>query len=145
MPKVKIYEWRGVSSLSLSLLIAGQRRDIDFPPGKEKPRVNARYECSDKDIQDKIEETQLFKTGKIKLFREYVIEDPKAANSAPATEAKKPVAPTGKGVFSSVTTYQQAAAKLHEKLGVPMEQLQDPEAIMSEAAKNGASFPNLIL
>jgi hypothetical protein len=145
MPKVKIYEWRGVSSLSLSLLIDGNRKDIDFPPGKEKPRVNARYECSNEGIQAKIEETQLFQTGKIKLFREYVTEDPKVTISAPAAEAKKPATPTGKGVSPSVTTYQQAASKLHEKFGVSMEQLQDPEAIMSEAAKNGASFPNLIL
>jgi len=149
MSKVKVYEWRGVSSLSLSLNIDGRKRDIDFPPGKEKPRVNARYECAEVAVQEKIEATSLFKTGKIKIFREYEIFAPVAAgaevNAPTATEVKEVKKPApGKGVYLSVTNYQQAAAKLHEKFAVPMDQLQDPDTIMSEAAKYGASFPNLI-
>jgi len=150
MSKVKVYEWRGVSSLSLSLNIDGRKRDIDFPPGKEKPRVNARYECSEVAVQKEIEATSLYRTGKIKIFREYEVASPvsapvaaEAASPEGAKKEAKKGAPA-KGEYPSVTTYQQAAAKLHEKFAVPMDQLQDPDAIMSEAAKYGATFPNLI-
>jgi hypothetical protein len=153
MSKFKVYQWRGVSSLSLALEIDGRKRDIEFPTGTERPKVNARYETSDEVIQEKIEATNLFQDGAIKIVREYEIPTLGAAvkSDAPAVE-KKPEVKTpeakkntpAKGAYPSVTNYQQAAAKLHEKFAVPMEQLQDPDSIMSEAAKYGATFPNLI-
>lgn len=149
MSKVKLYQWRGVSSISLSLEIDGKRKDVEFPTGTERPKLNARYETSDPVIQEKIEATNLFQDGAIKLIREWEVASPNAAENvkAPAApEAKAPAkkATSVKGAYPSVTTYQQAAAKLHEKFAIPMDQLQDPDSIMSEAAKNGATFPNLI-
>jgi len=149
MSKFKLYQWRGVSSLSLALEIDGKKRDIEFPTGTERPKLHARYETSDEAIQEKIEATSLFQDGAIKLIREYEVPTPVAAGTVVATPAAVEVKETkkaapGKGVYLSVTTYQQAAAKLHEKFAVPMDQLQDPDAIMSEAAKYGATFPNLI-
>jgi len=148
MSKVKLYQWRGVSSLSLALEIDGKKRDIEFPTGTERPKLNARYETSDEAIQEKIEATSLFQDGAIKLIREYEVSTPgaPAKSEAPAAESKpttKKATPV-KGAYPSVTNYQQAAAKLHEKFGIPMDQLQEPDSIMSEAAKNGATFPNLI-
>lgn len=148
MSKVKLYQWRGVSSISLALEIDGKRKDVEFPTGTERPKLNARYETSDEAIQEKIEATNLFQDGAIKLIREWEVSLPTIPGKvvAPAADAKpelKKAAP-GKGVFLSVTNFQQAAAKLNEKFAIPLDQLQDPDSIMSEAAKNGATFPNLI-
>lgn len=151
MSKFKVYQWRGVSALSLSLDMDGRKKDIEFPTGSERPRVNARFETSDAAIQEKIEDTNLFRTGKIKVIREYTVAPAAVAAAAPstsevpaATAADTKKSAPGKGVYPSVTNFQQAAAKLHEKFDIPMDQLQDPDSVMSEAARNGVTFPNLI-
>lgn len=156
MKKLNLYQWKGVGSLSLLLAIDGKKKEIEFPTGTEKPRVNARYETSDPVIQAKIEATHLFQLGQIKLLSTKTIAEPSDVVEAPKVEPKN--APfKGKGnaaktaakvedpnVFSAVTSYQQAAAILTEKFGADESQIQDPEAIMAKAAEVGATFPNLI-
>ncbi len=157
MKKIKLYQWKGVGSLSLLLELDGKKKEIEFPTGTEKPRVNARYETSDEVIQGKIEATGLFKTGQIKLVSEKTIAEP--AVSAPADTPEKPKTNGGsKGgqnakkeapkanpnEFTAVTSYQQAGEILTAKFGVAADQLTDPETIMAKASELGATFPNLI-
>ena len=141
----KIYMWRGVGSLELTFTIGKVKKNITFPPGREKPRLNAQYETEDPVIQDLIENSYLFKKGQMKIISERVITE----------SVKAPVTPTGgldghgadkvvKGAFTSVTTYQQAAEKLSKKFDISSDELGDPESIMAVAAKFGATFPNLI-
>ena len=160
MKIVKLYQWRGVGSLSLLLTIDGKKREIEFPTGTEKPRVNARYETDNALIQEKIEATQLFTSGQIKCISEKKISEPQDTVQAPAAKAvdapaanvqKKGNAPKKvepkketENVFPGVTNYQQAAATLAEKFGTDIDQLQDPEVVMAKAAEVGATFPNLI-
>lgn len=159
MKTVKLYQWKGVGSLSLLLIIDGKKKEIEFPTGTEKPRVNARLETDDPAIQAKIEATHFFATGQIKLLSTRNIAEPSDAAKqveAPKTAASsggKPTAGAGakaapkteaSNVFPAVTNYQQAGALLVDKFGADQAQMQDPEAIMAKAAEVGATFPNLI-
>ena len=157
MKIVKLYQWRGVGSLSLLLTIDGVKREIEFPTGSEKPRVNARYETDNATIQEKIEATPLYITGQIKCISKKEIAEPQddaeqvkapAANPAPQKKNNAPKKTEPKketeNVFSGVTNYQQASAILAEKFGADLDQLTDPETIMAKAAQVGATFPNLI-
>lgn len=155
MKTVKLYQWKGVGSLSLLLIIDGKKKEIEFPTGTEKPRVNARLETDDPVIQDKIEKTHFFATGQIKLLSTKKVAESSDAETAPAAKAnaQKPakVQPAKAAakveetkVFPAVTNYQQAGAVLVDKFGADQAQMQDPETIMAKAAEVGATFPNLI-
>jgi len=139
----KTYEWGGVDSLSLALTIDGKKRDITFPPGREKPKVNAQYETTDEDIQAKIEGCHLFRIGQIQVKFQRTI-----ADAAPVTDAKvTPPKVTGapmKGVYPSVTTIQQAADKLIGNFAISADLLKTPDAILAKAEELGVSFPNLL-
>jgi len=140
---LKKYEWRGVDALSLSLTIEGKKKDVSFAPGREKPRVNAEYETTDEVIQDKIESCHLFQVGQIKIkYQRQVTEVAPTAKAAPAKTPSN--AAPAKGVYTSVTTIQQAADKLMERFGIPADALKTPEAILAKAEELGVQFPNLM-
>jgi hypothetical protein len=139
----KKYEWRGVDALSLSLTIGGKKKDIAFSPGREKPKVNAEYETTDEDIQAAIEACHLFQVGQIRIKYQRAITE--VATTAKAAPAKAPNAgATTKGVYTSVTTIQQAADKLIERFGVSADALKTPDEILAKAEELGAQFPNLM-
>lgn len=142
---VKCYEWSGTDSLSLYFTINEKKVNILFPPGKEKPKVNARYETSDPVIQEKIEGCYLFKVGHIKVAYTRNIVQPVSVVESPAAGVETKVAPARRIPYPSVTDYQQASDKLIEKYKIPADQLSSPEAILAKAEEVGALFPNLIL
>lgn len=143
---VKCYEWSGTDSLSLYFTINEKKVNILFPPGKEKPKVNARYETSDPVIQAKIEGCYLFKVGHIKVAYTRNIVQPVSVVEAPAVEVEAAkVATVRKISYPSVTDYQQASDKLIEKYKIPADQLSSPEVILAKAEEVGALFPNLLV
>lgn len=150
MKIVKLYQWRGVGSLSLPLTIDGKRREIEFPTGTEKPRVHARFETDDENIQSKIEANALFKIGHIKLVSSKNIQEPSDTVEKKAPAAEKPKGKASKkedvnpNSFPAITGYQQAAALLIEKFGATESEVQNPDDIVAKAAEVGAEFPNLI-
>lgn len=143
---VKCYEWSGTDSLSLYFTINEKKVNVLFPPGKEKPKVNARYETSDPVIQGKIEGCYLFKIGHIKVaYTRNIVQPVSVVESTPSTAVEPKVAVTRRIPYASVTDYQQASDKLIEKYKIPADQLTSPEAILAKAEEVGALFPNLIL
>ncbi len=91
--------------------------------------VPAIFITEDKDSQEYIENTELFKRGKIKLARVYEEQNPVVK------ETEQP------GSYPDVTNVQSARAVLGG-MGVPIELLQSKADVLQQAKERGITFPN---
>lgn len=89
--------------------------------------VPASYVTEKKEVQDIIENTAMFKNGRIKIAEVY-------------GEPEEPVA-TKVNMVAEVTTMQEARKYLMEQ-GVPMEALQNKAAVLEQAKVLDITFPN---
>lgn len=75
---IKKYEAIGLNQLSTFVEIGGKRVDIEFTPGYAYSNKFASYTCKDKAIQDALEATQMFKSGRLRVVSQVEkIEPPK--------------------------------------------------------------------
>ena len=87
--------------------------------------VPASYTTDKKAIQDIVENTNLFKSGRIKIAEVYGEPEKSKGNEVP-----------------EVTTMQEARKYLMEHEGAAMEDLQNKAAVQDYAAKKNIVFPN---
>lgn len=64
---IKKYEAVGLTLFSTFVTIDGKRIDIDFTPGIHYYGKPASYTCKDKAIQDALESTKMFKSGRLRI------------------------------------------------------------------------------
>lgn len=75
---IKKYEAIGLNQLSTYVEIDGKRIDIEFTPGYAYSNKFASYTCKDRAIQEALEATQMFKSGRLRILSEVEkIEPPK--------------------------------------------------------------------
>jgi len=145
----KIYEAPGTGLMTLGLNINKVYTPIVFSEGKTYPvALKGKYSTANSDIQDAIEKTRQFRTGRIKLIESVEIKSAKVA--APAV-AHKPLGGgseftpkySKKTNFKTVKTLQDVAELLEDKLGAEYPGINDPGLHLSIAKKNRMFFPNL--
>lgn len=75
---IKKYEAVGLTQFSTYVIVEGKRIDIDFTPGVHYYNKYASYTAKDKGVQEALEATQMFKSGRLRVISQTEkIEPPK--------------------------------------------------------------------
>lgn len=128
----KVYALAGVAQCSLLFPIMGTKIRVNFTDGTMDAfgQCPAKAEISAPLVQLAIEQSQLFKDGKITLL------------STRGSEARSA---TSLQEYPNVNNTQAARNVLMLRYGIPIERLKDKASVLSEAGRVGVSFPNLSL
>jgi len=145
----KTYESPGIGLMTLGLYIKGNYTPIVFSEGKAYPAViNGKYITDKADIQEAIEKTRQFKTGRIKIIESVEIKTvekkvkPKTTTTVISGSTFTPKY-SKKTNFKTVKTLQDVAELLEDKLGAEYPGIDDPGLHLSIAKKNKMFFPDL--
>jgi len=144
----KIYEAPGTGLMTLGLNINKVFTPIVFSEGKTYPvAINGKYSTENSDIQNAIEKTRQFRTGRIKLVESVEVKAAKVATPAKDHEPSlsdefTPKYKKGTN-FKTVKTLQDVAELLEDKLGSEYPGLSDPGTHLLIAAQNNMIFPEL--
>ena len=113
---IKKYEAIGLNQFSTFVEIGGKRIDIDFTPGYAYSNKFASYTTSDKDIQEALENKQMFKMGRMRIVSAVEkIEPPKEVKIVKQEEvAEEPIVTSDNLFFENVKALQVYLMKSHK-------------------------------
>lgn len=136
---IKKYEAVGLTSFSTFVTVDGKRIDIDFTPGIHYYGKPASYTCKDKAIQDALEASKMFKTGRLRVASvSEKIEPPKEVKIIKETEAAAkdvtPVAEEQTKEFDSLKALQVYLMKEHK---ISFSEIRSRENAMAKAESLG--------
>jgi hypothetical protein len=143
----KTYKAPGTGLMTLGLNIKGTYTPIVFSEGKTYPvKLSGTYTTDKVDVQEAIEKTRQFKTGRITLVSSVEIRAkksfPESGDDGPEAFVPKYSKKTN---FKTVKTLQDAADLLLDKLGEGYPEINEPTRYVAIAEKNNMYFPNIEL
>lgn len=132
---IKKYEAVGLTQFSTFVIVNGKRVDIDFIPGIYYYNKPASYTCKDKAIQDALEATKMFKSGRLQLVSTIEkIEPPTEVKIIRQDEEKieetAPVTKDGEMEFESLKALQVYLMKAHK---ISFSEIRSRENAMAKA------------
>lgn len=147
----KIYEAPGTGLMTLGLNIKGKYTPIVFSEGKTYPvNIKGKYTTDNADVQEGIEKTRQFRTGRIKLIESAEIRSVVPKRKTPyvpheASDIEDEFQPkySKRTNFKTVKTLQDVAELLEDKLGADYPGINDPGVHLSIADENNMFFPAL--
>jgi hypothetical protein len=132
--------------------VNGKNKHITFQGGSYQTKTNGIYTTNNKEEQEAIESSELFKNKVIWLKATYgkAEEDVKPTITKEVKqEVKKDIkeekntADTDVKVYADVTTVQQASRLINKEYAVPFAQISTKDKILAKAKELNISLPNL--
>ena len=133
---IKKYEVIGLNQFSTFVEIDGKRIDIDFTPGYAYSNKFASYTCSDKAIQEALENKQMFKMGRMVIASvTEKIEPPKEVKIVKQEEIEdSPIVTSENLCFDNVKALQVYLMKSHK---VSFAEIRSKENALAKAESLG--------